>query len=225
MQKILISGLLLFVLNNLACENTGEMKNQDVVQTQPPVKISPTPKDNSDKRPSQEFIDQYQKGITICTTGKRPEDLPKAIEEFKKAAEIDPTDTTSFEWMIKIYMVLEDFQGVAESYRQIIKRNPKQLNAQYGLAYVLIENLKNYDEGLKEVLIAKEKDASYSWAIEELLGKAYEGKGDIPNAIKHYKAYLKYFRDTKNTDSTLYKNMQKKVAELEKATQNSNINK
>ena len=223
MRKIIRAVFFLAAFSSFGCEHTNLAENQDAAIGSSST-TAPTPTAARKGRHSKEFDEHYSKGMNIWTHGKIPDDLPQAIEEFKKAAAIDPTNTTSFDWMIRMYTILKDYDGVANSFREIIKRDPKALNAQYGLAQVLVEDLKRYDEGLKEALIAKEKKASYPWAIEETLGKAYEGKGDIPNAIRHYKAYLKDFRDSKDTDSTLYKNMQKKVVELEKILQNSNSN-
>lgn len=221
MQKIIFAIFLLIAAGNLGCGNTGLMQNQDAANLQPNLTTSPTP---TNGRPSKEFLEHYDKGVKLSTDFSIPDNLTKAIEEFKKAAEIEPTKTIVYWRMAELYDKLKDYDGVANCYRQILKRNPKELNAQYGLARVLVEDSKNYNEGLKEALIAKEKDASYSWAIEEILGRAYEGLGDIPNAIKQYKAYLKDLRDLKSTNTIQYKDMQKKVAELEKTVQTSKTN-
>lgn len=219
MQKIMFVIILFAASGSLRCGQTGLTGNQDSANVQPALTTNPTP---TNGRPSKEFLEHFDKGVNLSFDGNTPDNITKAIEEFKKAGELDQKDTVVFWRMAELYYRAKDYEGLADCYREILKRDPKQLNAQYGLARVLIENLKNYDEGLKEALIAKEKDASYPFLIEKIIGEAYEGMGDIPNAIKHYKAYLKDFRDSKDTGSTLYKNMQKKVTELEKMPQNSN---
>ena len=210
---------LFIVIGNLGCGSTGLMQNQDVANIQPTSTTRSTP---TNGRPSKEFLEHYDKGVKLSTDFSIPDNLTKAIEEFKKAGGIEPKNTMVYWRMAELYDKLKDYEGVVNCYRQILERNPKEVSAQYGLAQVLVENLQNYDEGLKEALIAKEKKASYSWAVEETLGKAYEGLGDIPNAIKQYKAYLKDLKYLKSTDTIQYKDMQKKVVELEKINQNSN---
>lgn len=220
MQKI-IFAVFLFAVGSFGCGTTDLMQNQDVANLQPNLTTSPTP---TNGRPSKEFDEHYWKGAKLSTDFSIPDNLTKAIEEFKKAAEIEPTNTTAYWRMVELYDRLKDYDDEEKYIRQIMERDRKDLEAQWWLARLLVWDLGRYDEGLKEALIAKDKKAVDFFIIEETIGKAYEGKGDIPNAIKHYKAYLKDFRDTKNTDSTLYKNMQKKVAELEKTVQNSNGN-
>lgn len=192
-------------------------------QSPPNLSKKPSPRKNN-QIPSQEFIDHYHKGTNIWAVGKFPEDMPQALEEFRKASEIEPDDITALEWMIKIYTRLEDYKNVAECYREIMRRNPES-RAQWGLGYTLVWNLEEYEEGLKQVsqFKAKEKPSDITYIYDKTIARAYEGLKDYPNAIKHYKIWLK---GSDMPTAYEYKEVAQKVLELEKLlvkTTNSNV--
>ena len=148
------------------------------------------------------------------------EDIPEALAEFRKAADIKPNDTLALEWMIKIYNRLEDYKNVAECYREILRREPDNLGSQWGLVKVLVWHLEEYEDGLKLAIDLREKDkTSTSKVAEQTIGRAYEGLKDYPNAITHYKIWLKY---SNRPTSYEYKDIAKKVSELEKLLKETN---
>lgn len=215
---LLLTIILSVVAMNLSCENLGLMQNREKTDTQVFPTAAPTEKVVN----KEDFEKHYSEGLRIEFNEKFPDDTPKAIEEFKKATESDPKDTRAYWHMARLYDALKQYNEAEFCYRQIMKRDSKDLRAQWALAYLLVWDSQKYEEGLKEALIARERDtSSTSFVMEETIGKAYEGLRDIPNAIKHYKLYLKGFD---SFDSNDYKNMKKKIAELEKTTQNSNSN-
>ncbi len=191
------------------------MQDQKTVNLQP----SPTVTPNENSLNKQEFDKHYWEGIRIRNNGKFPDDMPQAIDEFKKAAEIDSKNTTSYWMMVEIFTSLKKYDEVEAGYRKILERSPEDLRAQWGLAQVLVEDSKKYEEGLKEALIAKEKKATYPFLIEKVIGKAYEGLGDIPSAIEHYKIYRKGYKTFTSNDD---KEIETKIMELEKISHNSN---
>ena len=213
-QKIVSFIFLLAAFVNLSCENTVLMQNQDAANT------TPTPIFSPGQRPSKDFLEHYHEGLKIRVNGKFPDDMPRAIKEFEKAAELDSKDTSAYWEIAELYVSLKQYDEAGEYYRKILERNPKDSRAQWSLAHLLVWDTKEYEKGLKESFIAKDMDAS-NYAVEETIGKAYEGLGDIPNAIKHYKIYLREFN---SPDSTASKEMKAKISELEKSIKKSDIN-
>lgn len=217
MKEVIFILFLLIASVNLSCKNAFLAQNE----------ASPTITPNDSYKQSinkEEARKHYWEGLRIKDNYDIPDNTLKAIEEFKKSAEFDPKDTMPYWQMIPLYARLKEYDEVESCYRKIMEIDSNNLGAQWGLAYVLVWNLDKYEEGLKEALIAKDKKATDSFIIEETIGKAYEGLGDTQNAIKHYKIYLKDLRDLDSSDSTLYKEMKKKITEMEKLTKNSNSN-
>jgi tetratricopeptide (TPR) repeat protein len=158
-----------------------------------------------------EWNKHYNEALRLDAAGERE----KAIEEMKKAIAIKPKYRDSYGWIAKWYDTLGQIENMANTYRQIIELFPEDLIAHNSLAKILIRNLKQYDEGLKEAKLSKELSSKeMSYVLDKLVGEAYKGLGDKESAIKHYKLFLKgLYHDP---DSGDYKDVKKKVLELEK---------
>lgn len=215
---------------SFTCQKNGLNQNTNPIENlalQSPNKTPPTPNPslNQNSDPTEWTPSDYSKhlgkGANIWAVGKFPEDMPEALAEFRKAADIKPTDTLALEWMIKIYTRLEDYKNVTECYREIMRRDPKYLGAEWGLAYVLVWHLGEYEEGLKHIkeVKAKDKPTAITYVYDKTIARAYEGLKDYPNAIKHYKIWLKGSNAPYANED---KEVVKKIAELEKFLKNSN---
>lgn len=215
MRKDVFVIFLLIALFGVSCENKVLMESRNMAAASP----SPTP--DSKERPSEEFLRHYHEGLKIKVNGKFPDDVPKAIEEFKKASAIDPNDTGTYEQIAELYISVKQYEDAEAYLRKIIEKDSEDAIAHWTLTKILIEHLDKYEEGLQQAIIAEKLygNDGLSFVRARLIGKAYDGLKDYENAVKHYKTFLKGL-DSPDADD--YKETKKRVSELEKITRNSN---
>lgn len=201
--------VLLSVFVGTACEKTGltQSRNSDIVQ--------PSPTADSSKRPSKEFSDRFNAGVKLQESGKFPDDIPKAIEEYKKALEIKPDDKVTYQRIVESYLSISKYEEAEVYLRKMIEADPENGYAHWSLAQILVDRLNKFEEGLREVEISEKLygDDGLSDNFASYKGKAYEGLGDYENALKQYKIYLKA-GTTPDADDD--KEIKAKVFELEK---------
>jgi tetratricopeptide (TPR) repeat protein len=165
------------------------------------------------------YKDHYWEGLRIKNNGIFPDDMPKAIEQFQKASELATNETdraTAYNRIIELAISLKSYEKAEIYLRKLKELDPKVqgISAQAYLARILIWNLGKYEEGLKEANIVAETDKTIiAKVIEKTVGRAYEGLGDYPNAIKHYEKWLNF---SKTPSAVEDKKVKKQVNELKK---------
>lgn len=215
MRKNTFILFLLIAFVSVSCENTVLTQNNSAADPRPLATASPK------ERASKEFLEHYHKGLKIRHNGKFPEDVPAAIEEFKKASEINPDDKETYRQIAELYVSINRYEDAATYLRKLLEKDAEDAIAHASLAQVLIEHLGKYEEGLRETVIVEKiyGNDGLSYARARLVGKAYDGSKDYENAIKHYKIFLK---GSSSPDADDYKKIKTRLSELEKVRQKSN---
>lgn len=149
-----------------------------------------------------------------------PDDLPKALEEFKKASEIKPEDDRPYRRISELYISINKFEESVVYLRKIISLDTKDKYAEWTLTRILIEHLSGYEEGLQRIADAEKLygDDDLSFIRPLFKGKAYEGLLDYENAVKNYEIYLNKIN---SVDSADYQKIKKRVFDLKEKIQNS----
>jgi Tfp pilus assembly protein PilF len=99
-------------------------------------------------------VDDYiSKAIDFLNENK----IDEAIQEYKNALEIDPTDTIALTGLGQALDELGDFAEAIKSYRKALRSNPRDVIAHSGLG-IVYEKQRKTDLAAKEFLIALEID-------------------------------------------------------------------
>lgn len=119
-------------------------------------------------------------------------DKQQAIELYHEIVQADPTYAAAYINLGTLYFHLRQFDRAEELYRQATQVDPSYVLAFFDLGNVLDE-LNRLDESidayLKAVSLAPQyADAHYNLAL------AYERKGALRGALRHWGAYLKLDR-------------------------------
>jgi tetratricopeptide (TPR) repeat protein len=172
---------------NVACSSVQSLSNAD----SKPV-LTATRNDYSSDSTStsqtKDFETHFNEALRLGSAGEQE----RAIEEMNKALEIRPDHKISLYWISRWYSTLRRFKDEADVYRRIIKIDPNETQARLLLSQLLVHELHEYEEGLKEAQISKQQLAGPdAYVIDKLIAEAYAGLGDNENAIKYYKLFLK----------------------------------
>jgi tetratricopeptide (TPR) repeat protein len=217
MRKKILILFLLTAFIGISCEQKG------LTQTSNKNDLQPSPTVRSNERPSKEFLDHYNAGLKLQIGGKFPEDVTKAVEEFKKAAEIKPDDKETYRRIVELYISVSKYEEAEVYLRKILEVDSEDGIAHWTLAQILVEHLGKYEEGLREIAISEKLygNDGLSYVRSHLMGKAYDGLGENEKAVKQYKIFLK---ESGSPDANDYKEVKKRIFELEKIIQNSKPN-
>lgn len=213
MRKDIPVLFLFIIFVCVSCENKVSTQSYNASNTQP------VPTSVSKEKPSSEFLIHYHEGLKIKVNGKFPDDVPKAIEEFKKAAEINPADKETYRRIAELYVSINKYEEAATYYRKIIKLDSNDGYAQWALAQLLVENLGKYREGLQKIDVSEKLygNDGLSYVRARLKGKAYDGLGEYESAIKYYQIFLK---GSASPDADDYKQVGKRISELKSLSKN-----
>jgi tetratricopeptide (TPR) repeat protein len=142
-----------------------------------------------------------------------------AIAEMEKAVAIEP-DKVSYRWLANWYSVLKKYEDEVKTYRKLIELDSSDPIDHWALAKLLVRQLKQFDEGIKEAKIAKNLYAvNNSYVLDQVIGEAYEGLGDSEKALAYYKLFLRGVSYAPMSDD--YKNTKKKITDLEDKSKNN----
>ncbi|HSG99165.1 MAG TPA: tetratricopeptide repeat protein [candidate division Zixibacteria bacterium] len=128
------------------------------------------------------FVDAYI-NLGVHYFGKK--DYAEAEKNFKKAAELAPSDTTVFDNLGKTYVVLRKYADAEKAFSSGITANAAYLSGHKQLGDIFYKQQK-----YKESIAALEKyttAASDDHTAFYTLGKAYEKVGDDTKALAAYK--------------------------------------
>ncbi|MFC1621734.1 tetratricopeptide repeat protein [Candidatus Omnitrophota bacterium] len=112
----------------------------------------------------------------------------KALEEFKKAIEVNPGDYIAYNNIGIIYKMKGDFEKAEEKYKKALGINPNYHLAYNNLGNIYLETAR-YDEAIECYKKAIEI-APYTSACYENIGKAYRNKGMIKEAREVFEKAL-----------------------------------
>jgi tetratricopeptide (TPR) repeat protein len=118
----------------------------------------------------------------------RNEDL-QALEELKKASEMDSRLPMAHYYSGLIYIKMGKFDEAAREFEAELAVNPKDSDAKYHLAFVLLSG-RQTDRGMKLMREVIELKPDHADARYEL-GKALLGQGDLKRAIEVLEAAAK----------------------------------
>ena len=163
--------------------------------------------------------EHFYRGLQFQSAG----DYPKAIEQFKLSIEAGNDDKEMYRRVSDLYRSLKDHESEAEYLRAILEKDTDDSQANSALANVLVWDLQDYENGLKQAMFARSLDKSdVAYVMNRTIGRAYEGLGENQNAIKHYKIFLK--EGPFLPDSDLYKEVKQRVLELERKPSRKEMN-
>ena len=144
--------------------------------------------------------------------------VQESITEFQKSITAGCNEIEIHRELAGMYEGLGNFDKEIEEYQLLIKLNNNDLRGHWALATVLILDKKDFENGIKEAVLAQnmmdKKDYFGRLEIERLLGIAYDGLGDSVNAIRHYSKYMKVCSEI--PDSKDCREISKRVMELKK---------
>lgn len=138
----------------------------------------------------------------------------QALEEYKRALEMDPRNANVYVNIGTVYQAREDFEKATEAYNKAMAIDPNSIPAQQGLKAAQDQlQRKKIANDVKEALDLY-KAGKYDEAINKYdallrinpkdpvahfnLGAAYQAKKDIDQAIAEYKQAMNF--DSKNDD-------------------------
>jgi|GEM_PF-2415122 len=170
----------------------SELRSLDTLADIPLLAITP---DGSSKNILRIMSREVDRVLVMPLSRKT---LQEALRHFLWA---DPNDTTlaSLQEANRYHQAGEWNQAETE-YRNILRQNPAQVEALIGLAAVLLNSKQNAQavEHLKEAMkLAKQisevvEQTRLLALIYATLGKHFTAQGSLEQAIKHYKAALKF---------------------------------
>lgn len=211
MWKFIFVLIAVVSLSSLSCENTVSTQNQDAVKTQPSATITP-----EEKQYKRNLEYHYNEALRMRGSGE----IPKAIEEFKKAIEAGNDDKETYREVARLLISQKRYEEAEIYLRKVLEKDSEDAMAHWFLAKVLVEHLGKYEEGVHEAILSKklygEGDSSH--VHDRIIGKAYDGLKDYKNAIKHYKIFLK--GRSYAPDASDYKEIKKRISELQKNNPN-----
>lgn len=135
---------------------------------------------------------RQMRAAAYFTSGKSAydtEDYPQAIEQFSKAAAVDPQDPQIYYHRGLAHVAQDDFQEALADFTQALKLNPRNAMAHYqrGLAHRL---LGQHDQAIEEYSRALKLDPRLALAYRNR-SRAYAAKGDNEKAKADYERALK----------------------------------
>jgi tetratricopeptide (TPR) repeat protein len=213
-QKVckFILAVTVIIALNLSCANKVSTRGQEASPAKPP----PAGTLGSEGSKQEQRAHRWE-----AQRLRQAGDTAGAIEELKKVIEAGDEDKETYLELATFLIYLERYEEAETYLRKLIKKDPREARAHWFLAGILVLNLGRYEEGLKEAKLSKELygEDDLSYVRDQLIGKAYDGLGDYPNALRHYKAFLK--GRSYAPDATDYKEVKKRVSELEKIVRHS----
>jgi tetratricopeptide (TPR) repeat protein len=204
-----ISAVVMMTALSLSCETRFSPPGQEGSTARPSAAATP-----SHEGSKQEQIEHRWAAQKLRLAGKTDE----AIEELKRAIEAGDDDKETYREVADDLTGLKRYEEAEVYLRKIIEIDSKDARAHWALAKILVLELRRYEEGLKEAKLAQEYygDDDLSYVRDYLIGKAYDGLGDYPNALRYYKSFLKGRSYAPDADD--YKEVNKRVSELEDAS-------
>lgn len=212
MWKMVLYICVMFNLLGAGCEKTATMENQKLTA----VKISPTVSPENAAVANYELKPRSEVYLNQGLKYKAAGEYENAIAEFKKSIEAGGDDKEMHRRVAELYILLKKYEDAKTYLKAILKKDEEDAMAHWALAKILVENLGEYEEGLREAIISKKlygQDGT-SHVHDRIIGKAYDGLKDYKNAIKYYKLFLK--GSSYVPDSNDYKEAKKRVLELER---------
>jgi len=135
----------------------------------------------------------YQAHLRLGTVYQARHKFKKAESEYNKAAKINPGSSLPHYQLALLFEQLKQKGKLISELRKAVSINPQDENATFKLGQILLKE-KQYAEAI-EVLRKEAELSPLSADTQYYLGLAFEKTGDIPAAVAHYQAALKYVPD------------------------------
>jgi len=127
-----------------------------------------------------------------------------AIKLYLEALEIRPIDTLILNNLGDVYYSIGEYEKSEGMYLEIIKNNPKWINAYRDLANIYRYKLKDKASQLPEILLkGLEIDPESAEDFYAMLAIHYQNIDDRENAIKYYEKVLEINPDNTGVNSAL----------------------
>ena len=138
----------------------------------------------------------FSKGRTLGDQGQ----MNQAIDEFKKALELDPENSTIYSEMAEMYLKNNRIREAVDASERAIKANPDNIEAHRLLSSVYVQiigrsnvqqppSVETINNAIREFEEVVRIDSSDRQAFL-MLGRLYQVKGDRDKATEIYKAFL-----------------------------------
>lgn len=146
--------------------------------------------DNFDKLENKGRSKDYKAylfvGEAYASSANKNDD--KAIENIKKASEVNPNDAEPYLVIAPIYLAKGDGGKAVTSYEYAIEKDPKQAYAYMKIGQIYMMS-RNYEEALKHFTKSNEIDPNYAPVYRELGEFDYYAK-KYADAAAMYKKYI-----------------------------------
>lgn len=117
------------------------------------------------------------------------QNLPKALQEYKKAVELDPSNAEVFFSLGEFFRFIGKWRVAVECYRYAIRLSPNSFY-KYRLASLLKEmgEFKEASQILQEVVEEQPDDPFYHYTLGEILWEI----GDMEGVIEHWESAVRF---------------------------------
>ncbi len=188
--KCFYLGFVFYSLTTSGCETLADANNESrssatPIYTKQSAEVSPTP-----VPPETQECGERRASVLLISAA---EGDGRAAEEYAKLID-DGCDSAYTRYLLG--QALEgdrQFAKAAAQFRTSVRMNPEEWAPQIALARVLILKLGKFDEGLIELEAARKIDDldDLSYTYDYYLGRALEGKGQLKDALIHYRRFEK----------------------------------
>ena len=139
-------------------------------------------------------VDKSKDLIAKGDEAYKKDNFDSAVENYKAALKINPSDEETLLKLGNIYKMQNDNGKALDFYKKAIFVNPDYADGWFnlGLVYANDNNISKSKECFEKVISL---DAEYAYAYYAL-AIAYEEEDNKAEAVNNYRAFLKYNKDT-----------------------------
>ena len=153
-------------------------------------------------------LDPYSGAQAWAIYWEKEKDLIKAEEYLKEAVKLDTSSTFRAKYSLGYFYQLNNkYDKAITAFKEILAKNPREMNALYqlGKTYILVkDNLKEAENCFKKYLKVKPSKNSPTWATAHWrLGIVYDLEGKKESALREVKKALELEPDNKEFMKTL----------------------
>lgn len=187
--------LLFLAVGCCSCDNSGGHQNTHDQNTH--VTTLPSPDHTVEPKPTRESASTSAQqldceGLARALYISSIEGAERGAEEYEKVIN-SGCDTAYARYQFgRALRESRQYKRAAEQLRIATVKNPKDWALHFVLAQTLILDLNEFDEGLKELEIARKLDKDgLTYIYDYYFGRAYEGQARYKEALAHFQRFEK----------------------------------
>ena len=132
------------------------------------------------RRRGKDTVDVFDRGVEYYTKG-RPENYRRAVDEFKKALQLDPNYSQAALYLARSYNALFDQENARKVFQQAIQIDPDYVEARASFAGMLLD-VGDTDEAIRQLNTVTRREPNNAEAFY-LLSEAFRMKDAFSEAI------------------------------------------